>query len=158
MSKPVLLDNTLLSNFALIHRPQLVLTLWPGACTTSAVQDEYHRGIASRQLPADVWTPLPTVILSPAESAFAARLLPRLGAGERTCIAVAYHRKGSLASDDLDARRQAEEYQIPTTGTIGALLLNVKRERITLQEGNRLLARLINAGYRSPIDRLDDAV
>ncbi|MCA9937057.1 MAG: hypothetical protein KC418_00325 [Anaerolineales bacterium] len=158
MSQPVLLDNTVLTNFALINRPDFIFNLWPGACTTPAVQTEYAAGVATHQLPSDTWHVLPVVTLTPTETAFAERLHPRLGAGERTCIAVAYHQKGLFVSDDLDARRLAQAYPIPTTGTIGILLLNIQQQRLALSEGNELLARLIAFGYRSPVTHLDGFV
>lgn len=35
LGRPVLLDNTVLTNFALVGRSDLVMRLWPsGACTT----------------------------------------------------------------------------------------------------------------------------
>ncbi len=53
-SGPVLLDNTVLSNFALIHRADLVLDLWvEAAATTMAVIDEYKAGVTDHDLPAD---------------------------------------------------------------------------------------------------------
>ena len=158
MSKPVLLDNTVLTNFALIGRPHLVLDLWPDACTTPAVQAEYQAGVTTRQLPVDAWQSLATVTLTPTETAFANRLNQRLGTGERSCIAVAHHRKGLFVSDDSDARRQAQAYSIPTTGTIGILLLNIQQKRITLATGNDLLTRLIKLGYRSPVTSLNDVI
>jgi hypothetical protein len=45
MSKLVLLDNTVLTNFALINHTDLVLGLWANACTTSAAQTEYRVGV-----------------------------------------------------------------------------------------------------------------
>lgn len=156
MSKPVLLDNTVLTNFGLINQPYLVLDLWPNACTTREVQAEYQAGVTARLLPLDAWQSLAIVSLTPAEMAFADRLNQRLGAGERTCIAVAHHQKGLFVSDDLDARRQAQACSIPTTGTIGILLLNIQQKRIPLAKGNDLLARLIKLGYRSPVTSLND--
>jgi len=158
MSQPVLLDNTVLTNFALIGQPQLVLDLWPDACTTPAVQAEYQVGVTARQLPVDTWQSLATVTLTPTETAFANRLNQRLGAGERSCIAVAHHQKGLFVSDDLDARRQAQAYGIPTTGTIGIFLLNIQHKQITLAKGNELLTQLIKLGYRSPVTKLDDFI
>jgi hypothetical protein len=64
-------------------------------------------------------------------------------------MAVARHQKGLFVSDDLDARRQAQAYGIPTTGTIGILLLNIQHKRIALAKGNELLTQLIKLGYRS---------
>ena len=125
MAQRVLLDNTVLSNFALVGRTELVMDLWPDACTTPAVKAEYAAGSEVRDLPSDVWEGLKVLTLTPKEKAFAAHLHQRLGAGERSCIAVAHHRSGLFVSDDYDARREAQALQIPTTGTIGILLLNV---------------------------------
>lgn len=127
MAQPVLLDNTVLSNFALVERTELVMDLWPDACTTPAVEAEYAAGTEGRDLPADVWERLTVLTLTPVEKAFAIRLNQRLGAGERSCIAVAHHRSGLFASDDYDARREAQALQIPTTGTIGILSLIFSR-------------------------------
>lgn len=156
MTKLVLLDNTVLTNFALINEAALVLNLWPGACTTPVVKAEYQIGVSKVGLPPGIWNELPVAQLTSPETVFANNLSKRLGAGERTCIAVAYHRDGLFASDDYDARRQARNYGVPTTGTIGILLLNVQQERITLLTGNALLSQLIGFGYRSPISSLND--
>ena len=51
----VVLDNTVLTNFALVNRPELLFGLWGGACaTTSAVIVEYQAGIVVRGLPEDL--------------------------------------------------------------------------------------------------------
>ncbi|MFO7662626.1 MAG: hypothetical protein R6X18_08525 [Chloroflexota bacterium] len=45
----VLLDNMVLTNFALLSRPDLVLDLWcSGPVTTTAVMTEYQAGVTSR--------------------------------------------------------------------------------------------------------------
>ena len=47
-SRLVLLDNTVLANFALIHRADLVLGLWGEAgATTQAAMAEYQAGVTS---------------------------------------------------------------------------------------------------------------
>ena len=64
--KPILLDNTALSNFALVERPDLILNLWSEACaTTAAVLAGYRAGILSRGLPAQIWDNLPLLTLQP---------------------------------------------------------------------------------------------
>jgi predicted nucleic acid-binding protein len=155
MSQPVLLDNTVLTNFALIGRADLVFGLWTNACTTPAVSVEYQTGVKVRHLPAATWDRLPIVSLAANETAFAHRLDRRLGAGECSCIAVAYYRNGLFVSDDRDARQQAVGYDIPVTGTIGILLLNVQQGHLTQKTGNDLLTELIRLGYRSPFKTLD---
>ena len=106
-------------------------------------------------VPANAWSNLAIVSLTPEEEAFAARLPPRLGAGERSCLAVAYHRHGLFASDDLDARAPARQYEIVITGTLGILLQSMRIACLTLDQANSLLLDMIAAGYHSPLDRLD---
>lgn len=152
----VLLDNTVLTNFALIGRSELVLNLWGANCaTTTAVIAEYDVGVAGRKLPAHLWQNLKQLTLSSDERATAALMSPRLGAGERTCIASAVHRQGLLVTDDADARAEAQRRNVPITGTVGILVLNVRRGNLTLSEGNMLLSDMIAQGYRSPVSALD---
>ena len=156
-SRLVLLDNTVLTNFALIHRADLVLDLWAEAgATTPAVMAEYQVGVTARNLQPDAWLKLQVLTLSPPEIAFAEKLSIALGAGERTCLAAAVHRQGMVASDDADARRAARNNNLPLTGSLGILALNTRRGAITLVEANELLERLIDQGFRSPIATLDD--
>lgn len=62
-SQLVLLDNTALTNFALVNRPDLILNLWGTDCaTTPDVIAEYHAGVISRGLPPDSWQTLNTLI------------------------------------------------------------------------------------------------
>jgi predicted nucleic acid-binding protein len=156
-SKLVLLDNTALTNFALVGRPDLVLALWgPDCATTTAVMDEYQAGIANRGLPAHIWDDLAQLELQPAEEAFAEQLPPQLGSGERTCIAIAVHRQGLFVCDDADARRVARQHGVMLTGTIGILVLNVRQGNLTLAAGNAILTDMIAHGYHSLITALDD--
>lgn len=155
MSQPVLLDNTILANFAALNRPDLVFNLWSTICTTSAVYGEYLAGVAGGRFSKDAWQELPVIKLSNAETAFAASLNKRLGIGERSCIAIAYLRHGLFASDDLEARRMAQRYGINITGTIGILLLNIRQGLLTTEVGNELLKQLIKLGYHPPVTTLD---
>lgn len=156
MSHLVLLDNTVLTNFALVNRADLVLRLWGNAaCITSPVLAEYAAGTASGILPSEIWSGLTVVALNKRESALADSLSPKLGAGERACIAVAIHRQGTLASDDLDARRVAQRHHVPTTGTLGILVLCVRRALLSRDEANSLLETMIAAGFHSPLTILD---
>jgi len=156
MTGPVLLDNTVLTNFALVGRPDLVLHLWADAvCTTAAVQAEYQAGVVAGLVPAVAWIDLPVVTLTEAEVAFAAALPARLGAGERTCLAVAYHRRGLFVSDDRDARSAACRYGVSITGTLGILVLDVRQGYLSRGEANALVEEMIAVGYRSPVRNLN---
>ena len=58
-SRLVLLDNTVLTNFALVYRADLVLDLWGEAgATTQAVMAEYQAGVTARDLAAKAWEDL----------------------------------------------------------------------------------------------------
>jgi len=152
----ILLDNTVLSNFAVVGEKPLLLKLWPEQIgTTQAVLDEYRFAVQHNLLAAGVWDSLPIFRLNDEEREIANRFSPRLGVGERTCLAVAYNRSGVFASDDADARAVAKEMKIPVTGTLGILIRAVSQSLVSLPQANRLLCEMIAAGYRSPVDRLD---
>ena len=159
IDQPVILDNTVLTNFALVDRAELVTCSWPStACTTPSVLDEYRSGVASGLVPTDAWADLTIIILTEEEAALAARLSTRLGNGERSCLAAAVYRQGLLASDDLDARRIARQQSVPLTGTIGILALCVRRGNLSLEKANGLLNEMIASGYYSPFDSLDQLI
>lgn len=155
-SGPVLLDNTILTNFALVKRPDLVLNLWgTNSTVTPEVIAEYMAGVNSRKLPADIWGFLVRSTLQPEEQVFADQLPSRLGRGERSSIAVAFHREGLFVSDDAEARREAIRCGLKITGSIGILVLNVRQGRLAAADGNAILNSLIIQGYRSPVSTLD---
>lgn len=74
MSTLAVLDNTVLTNFALVKRTEVVLRLWPSACTTAAVLAEYQAGAAIGRVPLNAWSALPIVALTEAEAAWGAGL------------------------------------------------------------------------------------
>lgn len=154
---PVLLNNTVLTNFALVGRSDLVFSLWGAKCmTTTAVMSEYAAGVLGRGLPADSWKELAQWTLQPAEQVFADGLPPQLGAGERSCIAVAVHHQALFACDDAKARQEAQRHGVAITGTLGILVLTVRQGSISLDEGNAILAEMIAQGYRSPVVTMDN--
>jgi predicted nucleic acid-binding protein len=83
-----------------------------------------------------------------------AELRRDLQAGEAACIAVAEARGGLVLTDDLDARRFAITLKIDVSGTVGALGKLLRREILTLEQGDGLLAGMISRGYRSPVRSL----
>jgi predicted nucleic acid-binding protein len=116
---------------------------------------EYQAGIASGALHPDAWTNLSVLTLTEDESTFANALPPRLGTGERTCLAIAIHRQGLLVSDDRDARRIAQQHAVPTTGTVGILVRCIQRGDLSRDQANALLEEMRAFGYRSPVTNLD---
>ncbi|MGC9520616.1 MAG: DUF3368 domain-containing protein [Anaerolineae bacterium] len=156
MPRPLLLDNTVLSNLAVVERVDLVFRVWPDrAMTTRQVLREYELAEDAGLLPQQAWVNLPLVEMTPDEIAFSETLSPRLGAGERSCLAVAHARGGLFVSDDADARAMARRLGIHVSGTLGVLILATRRGYLTLREANALLAEMIALGYHSPVSELD---
>lgn len=159
MSKAIFLDNTVLSNLALVGQPELVFRLWPNRVRTpQAVLREYQIAVEAGLLPAHAWDEAPVEVMTTEEIALAESFSTRLGIGERSCLALARMRGGQIASDDADARDAAQRLGIPVTGTLGILALAVRRELLTLRQANNLLAEMVAAGYRAPVANLDTLV
>ena len=153
---PILLDNTVLSNFALVKQTDLVLQLWPDCTTTADAWREYQAGVALGYLPKETWTAIPQIKLNETEDKIAQQFVKALGAGERTCIAVAKNRGGLFVTDDRKARQVALEMGVKVTGTLGILIVAVERKIIPIGDANHLLSQMIKDGYRSPINNLSD--
>ena len=159
MNRPVLLDNTVLSNLAQVGQMELVFRLWPErVMTTREVWREYEVAAQAGKLSPHAWSDLTIIELTPQERASAAAFALRLGAGERSCLAVAQARCGLLVSDDADTRHAAQRLGIPVSGTLGILALAVRRQLLSLDQANVLLADMIAAGFRSPLEKLDTLI
>jgi predicted nucleic acid-binding protein len=155
----VLLDNTVLSNFSTVRRPDLVRAAFVEQVgTTEQAFQEMLDGIAIGKISACDWDWLAHVTLTPMEQAQFEAFHEHLGMGEASCIAVAKEQGYRLATDDKDARRLARQLGIPLTGTIGILAIVVKQGLIPLVEGERLLHEMVAAGYRSPLTTLEDVL
>jgi len=97
----VLLDTTVLSNFAHIERLDLLRLALPNAMTTSHVVAEFRRGLASGHLPTCDCGWLEVVELAPSEENSLAHVRLVLDDGEASCIAVALEREASLSQTIL---------------------------------------------------------
>jgi predicted nucleic acid-binding protein len=155
----VLLDNTVLSNFSTVRRPDLVRAAFVEQVgTTEQAFQEMQDGIAIGKIPACDWDWLARVALTPVEQVQFEALHEHMGMGEASCLAMAREREYRLATDDKDARRLARQLGIPLTGTIGIMAILVKQGLISLEEGDRILHEMVAAGYRSPLTTLEDVL
>jgi len=153
----VLLDATILTNFAQVGLSDVLRQLWSAqSCTTTDALEEYKTGIRAAGLPPLAWKELSSLVLTREEQVLASDLFPRLGIGERTCLAVAISRGAILATDDRPARRAAKRYDIEVIGTLGILRRCVKRNLLLQSEAQTLLEEMIAAGYYSPTRNLKD--
>jgi len=153
----VFLDNTILSNFALIGRTDLIYSLWPDvARTTRSVLEEYQSGTDVLDLPQEVWEGLEVHELSDEEMVQMDMLPTQLGTGERSCLAAAILHKAVFASDDRQARKHATQAGLTVIGSIGILVQCVKKELIDKPTAQEILDKMIAANYYSPITKLDE--
>jgi predicted nucleic acid-binding protein len=73
-------------------------------------------------------------------------------------FALAISRQMTLVTDDLAARRLAENRKVPLSGTLGILIALVRQDALSLKEANVMLAGMIRRHFRSPVDRLDEFI
>jgi predicted nucleic acid-binding protein len=97
-------------------------------------------------------------IMTGTESELFSRLLRTLGSGEASCIALARHRSGVVATDDRAARSCCADYDVPVTGTIGILIALCADRTVTPHEADAILARMVDTGFFSPVRRISDTI
>lgn len=150
-----LLDNTVMSNFSTVQRPDLVQTLLGSAvATTERAFVELQTGIELGKLPPCDWSWLPVIELTPEEHKLYDQLRNTFNADEAASLAVAAKRGHRVLTDDLDARETAQQMGISISGTLGILPLSIERGHLTLTQADNLLSQMIAAGYRSPVQSL----
>ncbi len=99
---------------------------------------------------------LPAKPMTPPENQLFVDLLRTLGSGEASCVALARHRAGIVATDDRAARSSCAERGIPVTGTVGILKALCIDRTITSEEADAVLNRMVGAGFYSPVRRISD--
>lgn len=154
-----LLDNTVLSNFAAVGRPDLIRhALGADAATTEMVWREHQVGIQLGRLPAHDWSWLSIRRLDEMEMPLYHLFAQHLNAGEASCLAIAARSGARVFTDDRDARELAASRSIAVSGTLGLLVRLIDLQILTLSEADALLALMIAAGYRSPVVSLQQLV
>lgn len=164
----IILNTTVLSNFASVGELDLIKRLFGVAYTTHEVHEEILRGISrGYQYLEDVdhemsfdetgWLRV-VAIRSHTEHQSMNNLLKCLGMGESSCIAIAKSRTMIFMSDDRIARRIANEMGVSISGTIGVLVRCVDKDIIPFSEGDDILAEMMRKGYMSPVDSLEAIV
>lgn len=71
----------------------------------------------------------------------------------------AYERDGTLATDDLAARRLGDELSVPVTGSVGLLVLGVERGRVDRETADAWFETWRDErGYYAPVDEVGDVL
>jgi predicted nucleic acid-binding protein len=153
----ILVDNTVLSNFALVDELPLLKQFCKGLGATSGdVLSEFGKGVQEGYFKNADFPWLTKLDLNTEiERAMFTFLCQRLGAGEASCLVLAIQRKFDFLSDDLMVRKMALREGIRVSGSIGVLIELIHKNVIPLARGNELLKGFIKQGFFSPVERLD---
>jgi len=101
----LVLDNTVMSNFALVGRPDWLREVWPGMLVTSEeAWIELQAGIRLGRIPETDWSWLTVLSLTDVERETRDELMPPLDAGEAACLALARSRGYAFLTDNRIAR------------------------------------------------------
>ena len=105
----IVIDNTVLSNFALVEELSLLQDYCQGkGVLTNHVSTEFAKGIRKGIFHAVQLEWLQKVDVEGLEEiSLFANLSKRLGAGEASCLAIAIHREYDLLTDDMAVRKIA---------------------------------------------------
>ncbi len=158
------LDNTAVSNFSAAGRMDILRERYGGRLmVTREVLAEAEKGPrpgSIRRAIEEGWVAVrPLYADSVAYGVFLELRARGFGSGEASSIAVC-STGGTwvFVSDDLDARREANRRGVGLVGTYGILAREVAEGKMGLAEGNGLLRRMIERGFRTHSDDLRDEV
>ena len=151
----LVLDNTVMSNFALVGRTEWLRKVWPGMLVTSEeAWAELQAGVRLGRIPDIDWSWLTVLPLTEVEREARDELMPPLDEGEAACLALARSRGYAFLTDDRVARREARRLGVPISGTLGVLKSLVDEGYVSLEEANEALEQMIALGYHSPVRSL----
>ncbi|HLA00384.1 MAG TPA: hypothetical protein VJZ24_01955 [Thermodesulfovibrionales bacterium] len=152
----ILLDNTVLSNFALVKQMALLKEYCGDkAASINNVFDEFKQGVKERIFADTEFDWIRGLDLSEKENTMFLNFCKKLGKGEASCLAIAISRGHDLLSDDMAVRKIALREGVRFSGSIGVLLELTRMGRIGLEKGNEILNGFIKCGYYSPVNKLD---
>ena len=153
----VIINNTVISNFAVVKRLDLLYKLFGKAYITPEVLQEVKDGIKENYsfledviiiLDEDSWLIVTEMEIE--EYELYRNIPKKLGSGERSCLAIAHIRDWSFFSDDWLARQYAEKNDISLGGTFGLLIKAIDDRILSENQANELLQEMIRNDYRSP--------
>ncbi|MFB6163266.1 MAG: hypothetical protein ABEJ86_07515 [Halococcoides sp.] len=163
--RPIYLDATVLSNFASTDAIDSLVAILDAPTVVPAVRDEIERGhdlghayLTNAIEAFDDGLSIGTVPADGGEP----RVRERLDAGEADALLGALDAEGTLATDDLAARRLASDLSVPVTGSIGILVMGIERDQIDRDQADAWLhAWRETRGYYAPVESvsavLDDS-
>lgn len=167
LAQPVVLDATVLSNYASSGSVGWLIELLSQPVVVPAVRDELEAGqahghaflAAAIELLGDDLSLL-DVTDDPQEGLPERSVLrAELDPGEADSLRCAIAHDGTLATDDLAARRLAGKHDVPVTGSVGLLVVGIERGVIDVTTANEWLDTWrAERGYYAPVERVEDAL
>lgn len=161
-AQPIVLDTTVLSNFASVDAIDWLIGTFERPIVVPAVRDELEEGEdAGHMFLTAAIDPLedelPVHQIADAKSADHPDYVAPLDPGESESLRAAEEQDGTLASDDHKAREIAEARGITVTGSVGILGRGVKRDELDIETADEWLDTWIDEfGYRSPIEHVGE--
>lgn len=160
-----LVNSTVISNFAavdrldLLHDPAgplyLPIEIYHEIQEGQNLGYSFYTGIEQHIHPFNPNGWLHLVTMTEAELLLLPLLPTHLHGGEIACLCIAHQRGWGFLTDDRAARKQAQAWQIPVSGTLGILVLAIQDALLTVEDGNAILQAMIqHAKYRSPVTDL----
>lgn len=160
--QPTFLDATVVSNFASTDAIEFLVEVLESPVVVPAVRDEIEEGrrvghdyLASAIEAFDDGLRVSNI---PPETG-AVRVRDRLDTGEAEALRGAFEHDGTLATDDLAARRLADDHDVPVTGSIGLLVLGIERGRIDGETADEWLQTWRDTrGYYAPVESIEEII
>jgi predicted nucleic acid-binding protein len=160
--KPIFLDATVISNYASTNSIGFLVDILEAPVVAPAVRDEIEQGVDfdHEYLTSAVEAFDEGLIVSDVPPEIdRVNLRKRLDPGEIEALRGAVERDGTLATDDLAARRLATELDVPVTGSVGLLVLGIKREQIDSETADEWIdIWRTERGYYAPVESVTELV
>lgn len=162
--QPVVLDATVLSNFASSGTVEKLVVILDRPVAVPTVREELERGYEQEYgflgtALDHLGDGIDLLEVTERDEDTVSEIRRRLDAGEAESLLGAIEYSGMLATDDLAARTLAAGYEIPVTGSIGILGLGVRRSILDVEEANEWLGIWQERrGYYAPVDRIQDVL
>lgn len=165
--KPLVLDSTVLSNFASSESVSWLVSAFSELQTVPAVEEELRRGVEAghrflRPALAAIETDEISVFGPVSEAARRSRftqVFRGLDRGEAEALVAAVLQAGTLVTDDGAARRLADDRDVPKTGSIGLLVNGIVRDELAVETADEWLeVWREQRGYYAPVETVSQAL
>lgn len=167
LAQPVVLDTTVLSNFASSGSIDWLIELLERPAATPAVRDELERGRSHGHTFLDtaidpLGDKLSLLDVDGEDEGVLeenSAIRDELDPGEAESLLVAIRHGGTLATDDLAARRLASDHGVGVTGSVGLLVLGIEQDALDVTIADQWLETWrTKRGYYAPVESIEDII